>query len=463
MPDHRALDDREKDYHAPRDAPFPPLAFLDGLITWVRLRLGYHLLFRVLSRPGWLLVLRYVFALIRRRRPISRIFGLVIPSRHADVCEALTRSQDFNTAEAMVPRLPMGPMLQAIDWPARHRAERQAIEAAFACTNKDDYGHLRAIVTERLDRELPDGDQVTIDVASALTEEVALDVAIRYFGIGDWDRHQQGAEREHLRHILRRLASQIFRAPPADTAEAGEVQFAKQDLHQLAEASANQITAAAIPSPKDTVLAHLLHATSHNPNPPWHTRDWAIRNAASLAVFGTATTARALTQSIYWILRKDGGAVAEDAAAAYLADPQNAKHRTALRMIALEGLRFNPMLPILGARSCLRDTALSLGTDARMIVKSGEVVLPSPLAAMFDPCVFRCPDAFRADRREESAYLHFGHGKHLCVGKRQAEIQFEETLARLFRYHGLRVLGGRRGRIAYDGPAVDRFVVTNHA
>lgn len=449
-------DDRAPEYHAVRGDPYPPFEWLRARRREIVLAVGYRFLFHLLSRPFYLCLLRRLFALLRWISPIARVSSLVIPTRHADIREALTRPHDLNTAEGMVPRLPMGAIVQAIDWPERHRAERAAIETAFAKTAAGDYAALRTLVRARLAKQLP--PTVTdneIDIASALTEEVALDVAISYFGVGSARHLAPGSEREHLRRILRLLASQIFRAPPKGSKAAGEVQFAKQDLLTLAMEAADVAGAIYRPGQTDTVLAHML-AQARSGAEPWLTEDWAIRNAASLSVFGTATTARALTQAILWILRKGGAEQARAAAQAYHAAPNDPAARDRLRLIALEGLRFNPMLPILGARACLRPTALSLGTENRVHLAPGQTVLPAPLAAMFDPEVFPCPNAFRPEDRNEADYLHFGHGPHICVGRRQAEIQFEETLGALFLIDNLSL---EDCRITYDGPAVHRLRV----
>ncbi|MEM7507931.1 MAG: cytochrome P450 [Pseudomonadota bacterium] len=448
------------DYQAVRGSPWLVGRCAAAVVHRLRMYL-YRLNFRVLSTPCWLWFLRNLFAFLRKVRPIARLGPMLITTRHADVCEVLLRQPSFNTGEAMTPRMPMGPMVQSIDWPDQHRAERAAIQHALKQVeeNQEDYPSLRALVLRRCDRMIPaPGTPLTLNVARDLTEEVALDVATDFFGVG------KTCDREILRAILRRLASQIFRAPPPGSEAALQIQQAMNELLRIAREDVERIkTDLAAPPPSAPLLDHFL-AREKGPNaPPWLTEDWALRNAASLAVFGTATTARAMTQSIFWLLRLPGAAeAAHEAARAYHSDPTSLRQRKKVLRIVLEGMRFNPMLPILGPRTALRDVHLASGTPGRCPIRAGQTVLPPPLAAMFDPEVFAEPDRFILDREIElDTYLHFGHGPHLCVGKRAAEIQFEEVLTALFRHSNLRLADGPRTRIEYDGPAVERLLVTN--
>ena len=448
-----------RDLLVERDAVWGPMRALRGAKDSGS-DLVYRLLFRALSKPFYLALWRTLFRILRQIRPVARIFNFIIPARHRDIREALTRQEDFNLAEEMTARMPDGPVSLSIDWPERHRQERIAVQQAFEATRSQasgDYDHLRQLVVSACNRQIPDNEgDLTLNVARDLTEEVALDVAIHYFGIG------LTADREHLRTTLRRLASLIFRAPRPRSEAAAEIEAAKSHLAEVSHVSLAQAKAAkGAPTASDTVLRHLVHQTSQRE--AWMDEDWARRNAATLAVFGTATTARAMTHALFWIFRLDGAPrVAEAAAEAYFAatEAEKPERRRDLLKIVLEALRFSPMLPILGARYSLRDTMISLASAQRTEVKAGQVVLASPLAAMFDPEVFPNPHRFCPHSRQFEDFMHFGHGPHICIGKRQAEIQFEEVLAALFRVKNLRVLGGRGEHIAYDGPAVDKLVVT---
>ena len=77
---------------------------------------------------------------------------------------------------------------------------------------------------------------------------------------------------------------------------------------------------------------------------------------------------------------------------------------------------------------------------------------------MFDPDAFTEPRAFRIDR-EQSLYLHFGHGLHLCYGRPINLVQIPEMVMALLRLDGLRRATGPAGRAAYEGPFPDRLVV----
>ena len=79
------------------------------------------------------------------------------------------------------------------------------------------------------------------------------------------------------------------------------------------------------------------------------------------------------------------------------------------------------------------------------------------LSAMFDSKAVDEPGAFRPDRGLE--YLHFGHGLHQCQGRLINHVQVPELVAAVLRLPGLRRARGVQGRVLYDGPFPDRFIL----
>jgi cytochrome P450 len=67
-----------------------------------------------------------------------------------------------------------------------------------------------------------------------------------------------------------------------------------------------------------------------------------------------------------------------------------------------------------------------------VVVKAGEAVLPSMMAANLDATVF--PDAERMNfHRAENPHLAFGHGAHRCLGAQLARLELQIVVATLVR------------------------------
>jgi len=70
------------------------------------------------------------------------------------------------------------------------------------------------------------------------------------------------------------------------------------------------------------------------------------------------------------------------------------------------------------------------------LMRPGDPILVSVLAANRDPSAFEEPDAFRPGQRSaERRHIAFGAGPHLCIGaalaRLQADVAFETLLRRL--------------------------------
>jgi cytochrome P450 len=162
------------------------------------------------------------------------------------------------------------------------------------------------------------------------------------------------------------------------------------------------------------------------------------------------TTSKATTQAVDQLLRH-GDALRRAGDAARAGDID------LVGRYALDAQRFNPLTAAL-IRHAARDTVLAAGTRRQHRVRAGQNVYAALLPAMFDPAAFRDPNELRADR-PAARYLNFGYGMHACFGRYINEVQIPELMAALLRCDRLRRAPGRDGRIAYDGPFPDRFVV----
>ena len=408
-------------------------------------RLKYRLLINLLSRPLGLFALRSLIAVARLFTPVLRLGRAHLTLSHAHTLALLEQADDFHVTAGLSDRLPAGYFLMDIDWEAQHKAEKALIEEGLGDEARE-IRQLQAYAGYRCAKYIHENGGRPLNVARDFTEELTLDVVHEYFGIGD----DKAATRERLRVIFRLLASQIFQSAPIGGELALETLRAQDDLLRITLNNSD--------FSRDTVLTRLQKAAARE-GADWATEIWAARNAAGLAAFGSGTVARAATQITYRLLSLCGARdAAHDAVWAYLRDP-GPDTRNGVRQIAMEALRFNPMLPLMGVRRSTRRSELyALCPHRRVRVDAGETLIPSPFAAMFDRNAFPCPSRFRTEQRQLSNYLHFGEGRHICVGKRVAEALLEEVVISLFRDPRLRRRTPLSG-VAYDGPAVERFMV----
>lgn len=427
----------------------PRASGLISCILFALKRFKYWFLVRLLSHPSYLRALRGLMGFARMFTPVLRLFGVNWTLSHAHTKALLEQEDDFNVTAGLSDRLPAGYFLMDIDWPRQHSDEKALVEIGLGNERADgvetpELRDLRVFAAYRCAKYLQDNRRRPLNVARDFTEELTLDVVHEYFGIGD-NTHDT---REDLRLIFRLLASQIFQSAPVGGRRALETLRAQDDLLDITINRSDRS--------RNTVLTRLEKAADRE-RAAWATPVWAARNAAGLAAFGSGTVARAGTQIAFRILSLSGARKAAHRAVRDYIEARTAENRARVRQIAMEALRFNPMLPLMGVRQSVRRSELyALCPHARVRVDPGQLFIPSPFAAMFDGRAFRHPRKFLTEHRELSDYLHFGHGRHICVGKRQAEVLLEEIVIALFRDDAIK----RSGGIKYDGPAVDEFWVT---
>lgn len=416
------------------------------VLSWLGVK-KYNFLVRLLSKPSCLRFLRGLMGAARRFTPVVRTGPISWTLSHAHTVALLEQSDDFLVTAGLSDRLPAGPFLMDIDWAQQHAAEKKVVEFGLGPEGGAEVVALRVFAEQKCGGYVERAGRKPLNVARDFTEELTLDVVHEYFGIGD----NQPETRRQLRRIFRLLASQIFQSAPVGSDRALATLKAQDDLLD--------ITLRTMPRP-GTVLQRLSPMPPWL-NPEWRTQEWAARNTAALAAFGSGTVARAGTQIIYRLLTLKGARdMAHKAVQAYVERPSD-KSRARVLQIALEALRFNPMLPLMGVRHAARRSELyAQCPHARVRADPGEVFIPSPFAAMFDATAFPHPTRFRTDERRISDYLHFGRGRHICVGKHIAEALLEEIVISLFRQKSI---SPESQRIDYDGPAVETYEVRLNA
>ena len=438
-------------------------------------RAVYLLVCYGLSHP---LLLKMVFACLRRIRPIAIVGGNVIVTKHDDVKEVLQRFDDFTLAEYTQSKMLGGSFLLSIDWREQHTRERELLKSVVRPAH--DIRWIRTLAEHECEALISGAGQnadgrCEIDVAGELAEGVALKIVSTYFGVtavpaGDFE----------MARLLRRLAALILLEPPDGTKEWFASRKAILDLtdhlaHLIKTRSA-QVSHCAIASPPgDDLLTRLvvrMHVDADRP--PWFTEDWIRRYLTGLAVFGNATISQTVAHSLDQLLARPHALSRAKQAAGRLAasTPSTSRSRAddvrddctekeavcGMQQLIYEALRFRPMLPLL-ARYSPRETTLAKGTTRQRRIPAGARVIAGPLAAMFDPEVFERPWHFSSARPLKD-YLHFGDGPHVCVGKYVADTQIIEIVRAVLLLNDLRRAPGRRGRVQYDGPAVDSLHLT---
>src|SRR5689334_5637403 len=112
------------------DRYFQFVSWLARFIEVSRLELRmrrYRTSCHVLCQLG---LLKFVFSVLRRFRPISIFHKIMIVTQARDVREVLERFDDFTLGESIDPGMPWGNFLMTVDWRQRHAQERQWLQSA---------------------------------------------------------------------------------------------------------------------------------------------------------------------------------------------------------------------------------------------------------------------------------------------------------------------------------------------
>ena len=421
----------------------------------------YEFSFKLLSRPSHLAVMRWVFDVTRKIHPIYNVFGVCVLTKHEDVKDVLARMEDFSSADSMNKKTPAGPFVLSIDWRIHHDRELKILQRASFDFIDDDAKRITKLARDKAQKKITlarKNPQEHFNIAVDLAEDVALEIVEEYIGV----KSRENPKTE-LRHWLRILAAQIFTPPPIGSPRQAQTAIASSELiayiHRIiAEFSSEEKISK--PAKTDTLLLRLVKLTQNLPKEnKWLNDDWVCALVAGMIVAGNATVTRAQTQAIYRLLTIPGAKeLAVGTAQNYSANNESVSSKRSMLQIMYEALRFNPMLPVLSPRYCIRDTIIGAKHERATYVKAGTKVLPLVYAAMFDDLVFKKPNEFRTDRKLEN-YLHFGWGPHICFGKFVADIQFIEVSAALFGNSDFSVEALPNTQIEYDGPAAINYPV----
>jgi cytochrome P450 len=419
----------------------------------------YRLLCHVLSHMR---VLKCVFAILRRIRPIMLVGNVLIVTKARDVREVLERFDDFVLGDSIEPGMPWGPFLMTVDWRDQHARERQMLQSVVEPATDLEHIRLiaRTICRSRVAIAMATG---RIDIVADLAEPVMVGIIADYFGIAPLD-----GDEDRMARAMRHLAGIIMVNPPIGSKAWFD---SREDISALTQQVLDQIATARVGAEanfsgaRQTLLARLVRRHGQSSGPAWFDEDWIRRYLTGLVATGGATIVRGATHAIDQMLARPEAlqhaiTLAESLDRTEKADGggsparpggANAEQvREALRQCIYEALRFRPMLPLL-VRDCPRRTVIAKGTPHARLVPAGTRVLAPPLAAMFDPDVF--PDAERFQQRSIDSYFHFGFGPRHCFGKYIADIVMLEIVRALVCLPRLERATGPAGEVNYDGLA----------
>lgn len=448
------------------------LARLIEKISLARQMAGYRFNSYIFSHL-WLL--KIVFTVLRRARPISIFGNLVILTKMRDVREVLERFDDFTLGEVIEPGMPWGPFLMTVDWNEQHRRERELLQSVVK--RHVDPLTIKKIVAKECSERIAAADG-RIDMVADLAEPVVVRIAADYFGVPPL----QGDNRRMAR-TTRNLAGIIMVNPPVGSqpwidSRDDMIELTQLLLEEIAVAKSSTIISHQGNRP-DNLLTRLTALLGARAKPSWFDEDWVRRYLTGLVATGLATVVRGTAHTVDQLLEHPAAlrearklAVALDRAEAHEQsignvasedDRKSAAQRVkqshdALAHYIYEALRFRPMLPLL-VRDAPREVVIAGGTKRARVVPAGARILAGPLAAMFDPDAFPRPSRFDPKRPIES-YIHFGDGERRCFGKYVAENALMEMVRALLRLPDLARASGSDGQVRYEGPAPCSFVLS---
>ncbi len=400
-----------------------PLGRLKALIVG---KATYHLL---RSEP--------LMAFLRRRPPV-KLPGLGwFVTRRADVCEVLSRDQDFPVVYGPKMEALTGPFFLGMNDPP-YAHEKRALRAAVL---EEDLPRLARLSRARAD-ELVAGADGRIDAIEGLTDPVVEATLPEYIGIPPlepgtllaWTRpvfHEVFLNAQEEAHVTRQAGEAAAKIKP--------------HLRSAIDARWAQIGAGG--RAEETVLDRLLVRLRAG-DEPFLELDRVHDTLFGLIVAWAVSVSRATGRALDELLQRPDALEGASEAARDEDDGSIDKY-------LLEALRFNPQAPIV-ERLCPGGATIAQGTRAEAVIPQKAKLVVHTTSAMMDetgPHLVERSE-FRLDRPMD-LYLHFGYGLHRCFGEHISRVQMSAiTMALLSRPE---VRSG--GELELDGPFPVRLPV----
>jgi len=354
--------------------------------------------------------------------PFASLGGtMFLVTRAVDVHEVLRRTTDFLLGPVNQKKILQGDFIISLDPEHKYHDEKKLIGHSLPDNR---LAEIERIVDSRAD-ELLYKPESPFEVAE-FAERITVAIVEHFWGLDPAGAQSKVvcAEpgRETMRLWLRKLAIVLGSREPAPFGIREIGLACNEEFLSFVEAQCTTHS----PDARDMIGYMLKRSGGNVPV--------VSRNAAALMMTGSAVVTKAFCHAFDQILRRPR--VLKDAidiAKAPILD------RPAMGYLLVEGLRFNPVFPVL-PRYCVRNTTLAQGTPRATEIPAGSNVIASVLGAMFDPEAVDQPDRFSNARNLQlnrnfaadnwrygskrdgtpGDYMIFGGGDHWCLGDQMA-------------------------------------------
>lgn len=379
-------------------------------------------------------LLRALFWLLRKIRPVLVVGKTAVVTRYRDVIDVLKRDGVFTIAQINGARMDGAHAPFILGWDRSDRYDRE-VGILRRAVGPADLAALGALVARHAEDAINAARGTgRIDLVGSLARVVAMRTVAEFFGT-------PGPNEQTMMRWMRVLFYQLFLNRSNEVNVTRTAALYADHLRDYLAALINE-RKKTLASGSDDILARLLRMQS-GPGDSLDD-DGVRRNLSGLIVGAVDTTSAAVAQAMDQLLDRPNELAAACAAA-------KAGDIDTVSKYVFEALRFNPQTAGL-LRYCGGGAAI--GERSATAIPAQSTVILATLSAMFDPTAFENPGAFRIDRTN-APYLHFGAGLHTCFGRAINGVQIPQIAAMLLKQPGLR----RVGRALYDGPFPDRLLV----
>lgn len=317
---------------------------------------------------------------------------------HAEALRVYRDAETFErrSADGVAPFLAAYPVIVALDG-EHHRRVRGLVQNGFAPARVQRLRpEIEDLAAGLVDEMVLAGEPADLDDAFAVP--LTLHVIARMFDLpkGDYERFRAWADT---------LAT-------ADVSTQAQAQEAMQAMVGYA--------AGLLPERAADPGDDLLSLVAVNARESGVDEFEAALLAASLVVAGWESTPAALVSSVHRLLVTDGG----DGRSLYarLCDDPGLIPTAVEEMLRIVP---NSVLGAANPRRATRDIELG-----GVLVRAGELCIPSPDSAGRDPAVFDDPEGIDL-ARSPNPHLAFGNGSHVCVGAPAARMELQIALETL--------------------------------
>lgn len=390
-----------------------------------------------LIRTDW----RGFFQELREQRPILPTPGFTLVTKFADVSEVLSRPTTF-TVRPYAPKMDpvVGPFMLARDETPLNWREKGIMQAVL---KPEDLPQVRAMAgafaDEALDAAAPEG---RIEAVSRLGRSIPIRIVGSYFGF-------PGPDLESMYRWSKATQTDMFKNLPGDPAVHEAALAAGREMKAYLTGLLEEKRAALADDGAAAQDAFSRLVRMRLPEELDFDDERILTNVMGLLVGSGETTSQAIVQSLEQILlRPEVAAAAVEAAK----DPDP----TTFDRYVWEALRFNPINPLV-FRLSVADYTVAAGTERATTIPAGTLVFACTASAGFDDDVVPDPESFELDRPDFISF-HFGYGHHTCLGKYVGSAIVPETVRRVLRRPGVRLLPPPEGSIDFQGgPFPERF------